>query len=153
MQKEIVIKSLETEDLPRAAILEKCIFSEPWSFASLQDALLQPDNIYVAAKFHDTLIGYCGLWGVAGEGQIYNVAVAEEYRSLGIGRALLSALLRRGRAAGLTAFTLEVRQSNEAAIGLYESLGFVCVGVRKNFYRLPKEDAVIMWLRDTKDNQ
>ncbi len=148
MQQEVIVRTLKKEDLPQAAALEQRIFSEPWSLSSLEDALLQRENIYVMAEFDGKLAGYCGLWGVAGEGQIYNVAVAEEYRGRGIGRALMCALLKRGRAAGLTAFTLEVRKSNEYAIRLYEKLGFQSAGIRKDFYNLPKEDAVIMWLRE-----
>jgi ribosomal-protein-alanine N-acetyltransferase len=100
------------------------------------------------AYLQEALAGYCGLWGVAGEGQIYNVAVAEEYRNRKIGESLMKELLDRGRRAGLHAFTLEVRKSNVYALRLYEKLGFQTAGIRKNFYELPTEDAVIMWLRD-----
>lgn len=89
------------------------------------------------------------LTDIAGEGDISNVAVAESYRRQGIARALLEALIRFGRQQGITAFTLEVRQHNEAALGLYEGLGFVSAGVRPNFYDKPKDNAVIMWLRET----
>lgn len=153
MRQKVIVRTLKKEDLPQVAELEQRIFSEPWSLSSFEDALLQTENIYVMAELDGELAGYCGLWGVAGEGQIYNVAVAEEYRSRGIGGAMMRAILERGRAAGLTAFTLEVRKSNVHAISLYEKLGFESAGIRKNFYNLPKEDAVIMWLRDAEDNQ
>lgn len=147
------IRTLKQADLLQAADLEQRIFSEPWSLKSLEDALKQKGNIYIAAEADGRLAGYCGLWGVAGEGQIYNVAVAPEYRNRKIGEALLSELLDRGWKAGLTAFTLEVRKSNEYAIRLYQKMGFKSVGIRKNFYDLPKEDAVIMWLKKEGSNQ
>ena len=150
---EYTIRTLNKADLEQAAALEQRIFSEPWSLKSFEDALEQKGNIYIAAKVEEKLIGYCGLWGVAGEGQIYNVAVAPEYRSRKIGEALIKELLDRGKKQGLTAFTLEVRKSNDHAIRLYQKFGFESAGIRKNFYDLPKEDAVIMWLYITETNQ
>lgn len=147
------IRTLERADLLQAAELERRIFSEPWSLKSFEDALKRNENIYVAAEAEGKIIGYCGLWAVAGEGQIYNVAVAPEYRNQKIGEALLEELLERGWRSGLTAFTLEVRKSNEYAIRLYQKSGFKSAGIRKNFYDLPKEDAVIMWLRKAESNQ
>jgi ribosomal-protein-alanine N-acetyltransferase len=148
MEKAIQIRSMKEEDLAQAALLEQKIFSQPWSIKSLEDAIRQKDNIYLVAYLPKALAGYCGLWGVAGEGQIYNVAVAEEYRNRKIGESMMKELLNRGRKAGLCAFTLEVRKSNQSALRLYEKLGFETAGIRKNFYELPTEDAVIMWLRD-----
>lgn len=77
-----------------------------------------------------------------------NIAVFPEYRGRGIGAALTKALLVEGRKRGMNAFTLEVRVGNQAAIHIYEKLGFRSEGVRKGFYEKPKEDALIMWRRD-----
>ena len=85
---------------------------------------------------------------IAGEGDVTNIAVFPEYRGQGIGAALTKALLVEGRKRGMNAFTLEVRVGNQAAIHIYEKLGFRSEGVRKGFYEKPKEDALIMWRRD-----
>ena len=85
---------------------------------------------------------------IAGEGDVTNIAVFPEYRGRGLGAALTKALLVEGRKRGMNAFTLEVRVGNQAAIHIYEKLGFRSEGVRKGFYEKPKEDALIMWRRD-----
>lgn len=129
--------------------MEKKIFSEPWSLKSFEDTLKQKETIYIVAKEeHGSILGYCGLWSAAPEGYICNVAVAPEYRNRQIGETLLKELLNRGYRAGLTMFTLEVRKSNQPAISLYQKFGFREEGIRKNFYNFPKEDAIIMWLRE-----
>ena len=76
------------------------------------------------------------------------MVVAEKYRNCGIGQALLRELIAAGEAAGLAAFTLEVRVSNEAAIHIYEKTGFHSEGIRPGFYEKPREDAMIMWRRN-----
>ena len=73
------------------------------------------------------------------------MAVKRQLRGHGIGRRLLEELMRIGKERGAFAYTLEVRVSNQAAIHLYEKLGFTSFGIRKNFYEKPKEDAMIMW--------
>lgn len=147
---EIVICRMRQEHLPEVAALEKEIFSQPWSYQSLKDAIDNEKNCYFCAYIEEgttkRLAGYCGFWNVAQEGQIYNVAVDARYRRRGIGRRLLQKLLEEGKKAGILSYTLEVRKSNEDAIHMYEHLGFESAGIRKNFYDAPKEDAVIMWL-------
>lgn len=148
---EYQIRALEKKDLLQTVAMEQQIFSEPWSLASFEDTLKRKENIYIVAEAENngSILGYCGLWGIAPEGYICNVAVAPEYRRQQIGKAMLTALLEKGKKAGLTAFTLEVRKSNQPAISLYQKLGFEAAGIRKNFYNYPKEDAIIMWLRET----
>ena len=81
------------------------------------------------------------------EGDITNVVVAKESRGKGIGTAMLLFMMEEGKKRGINAYTLEVRVSNAEAIHVYEKLGFVSEGIRKNFYDKPKEDANIMWKR------
>jgi len=137
---------MEEADLSQVAELEKEIFSQPWSLASFQNDINNEENIYLVAEEAEKIIGYCCMWCVAGEGQIYNVAVHPACRKRHVGKTLMQALLAQGEQRGLTAFTLEVRVGNQPAIHLYETLGFENAGIRKNFYDLPKEDAMIMWL-------
>ena len=82
---------------------------------------------------------------VLDEADITNVSVDAASRRDGVGESMLQELMRRGEQKGIKAFTLEVRESNLAAISLYQKLGFVSAGIRKNFYDAPKENAVIMW--------
>lgn len=92
-------------------------------------------------------VGIAGMVILAGEGDIDKVMVAPDMRRCGIADLLLEALLQRGREQGVTAFTLEVRRSNEAAIMLYKKHGFQQEGVRPGFYEKPAEDALILWKR------
>lgn len=90
------------------------------------------------------VVGYAGLLVVADEGYITNVAVFPEYRRRGVAAQLLSVFENFARGSHLAFLTLEVRPSNTAAIALYESFGFQQAGRRKNYYDLPKEDALIL---------
>lgn len=127
--------------------IEAETFSIPWSQQSFLETIERSDTIYLVAEQNGEILGYCGLWQSFEEGEIPNVAVSAKARNQGIGRKLLEELFRYGKESGIEAFTLEVRESNRPALHLYESLGFESVGVRKDFYDKPKENAVIMWKR------
>ena len=137
---------MEEKDLEQVCEIENTIFSQPWTRKDFLDSINNSQHIYVVAEEGDIVAGYCGLWMVAGEGQINNVAVREDFRKKGVGYGMLSYLLELGREKNQASFTLEVRASNEAAIRLYEKLGFHSSGIRKGFYEKPREDANIMWL-------
>ena len=94
--------------------------------------------------FHHMVLGYCGLYMAADEGEVINVAVAKASQGKGIASRLMDALLDEGHARGVHRFFLEVRVSNDAAIRLYEKYGFKKQGIRKHFYILPDEDAYLM---------
>lgn len=140
-------RRLRAEDVSTVSRLEKETFSMPWSAESFWQMLEREDNVYFVAEEDGKILGGCGLFLIAGEGNITNVAVFPEARRRGVATGLLTYLLSEGDRAGLTAYTLEVRVSNTAAIGLYEKLGFVSAGIRPNFYEKPREDAMIMWKR------
>lgn len=143
----MLIRRMEEKDLDQVADLEQEIFSEPWSRNDFAQELIAEGHCYLVAEESGRVQGYCGYWGIAGEGQIYNVAVRQESRGQGIGRQLMERLLQEGEAEGLQEFTLEVRAGNVSAIRLYHSVGFEDAGIRKNFYSKPVEDAIIMWRR------
>ena len=103
-------------------------------------------GIFLVAERDGAAVGYVGCQTVLDEGYITNVAVSPDCRRQGVARALLDELKARAVQAGLSFVTLEVRASNAPAIALYEGAGFVRVGVRKNFYTAPTEDAVLMTL-------
>ncbi len=140
-------RRLRAEDVPAVSRLEEQTFSMPWSAESFFRMIEKEDTAYFVAEEDGKILGGCGLLLIAGEGNITNVVVAPQARRRGIATGLLTYLLSEGDRAGLTAYTLEVRVSNAAAIGLYEKLGFVSEGIRPNFYEKPREDAVIMWKR------
>jgi len=141
------IRKMTMEDLQQVCAIENETFSDPWSEEDFSNSLQEANNAYLLAELDGVIAGYCGYWGIAGEGYIYNVAVKQEFRRQGLGYQMLKTLIDESADRGITSFTLEVRASNEPAIRLYESLGFESAGLRKDFYRKPKEDAVIMWVK------
>lgn len=143
----IIYRAMTPEDVPFISRLEEEIFSMPWSPESFLQMITKEDTRYYVAEEGGRLLGGCGLWMIAGEGNITNVAVAPEVRRRGVGTGLLKHLMTQGDREGVTAYTLEVRVSNEAAIRMYEKLGFRSEGIRPNFYEKPTEDAMIMWKR------
>ncbi len=144
---QIEIRNLREEDIVPLSRIEAESFSMPWSPQDFRDLLDRDYCTYLVALVEDEVAGCCGMTNLCQEGNIDNVVVAEQFRNRGIARAMLEELLRVGEEAGITAFTLEVRVSNTAAIRLYEKLGFVSEGIRPRFYEKPTEDAMIMWRR------
>ena len=143
-----MIRRMRETDLSGAAELESRYFSMPWSRKQLQESLENPDYLFLVLETDGKIAGYAGLVQVMDEGDITNVVLAEESRGMGLGKALVRALLEEGQKRGIREFTLEVRVSNTCAIHVYEELGFVKEGIRKRFYEKPSEDAWIMWKRD-----
>ncbi len=125
------------------AELERLSFAEPWSENSLR-MLTETGAIAVVALVDDRVAAYGGMTTVLDEGAVTNIAVHPELRRQGLGRRVTRALLACAAAADIQTVFLEVRESNEAAIRLYESLGFYACGIRKNFYRHPTESAIQM---------
>ncbi|HIT42007.1 MAG TPA: ribosomal protein S18-alanine N-acetyltransferase [Candidatus Caccovicinus merdipullorum] len=134
-------------DLEQAAAIEAACFREPWSLDLLSSGFENKWNLYLAAEEDGRLAGYGAVCVIAGEGEIQRIAVLEEFRRQGLGRKLLDAMVAAARNRGARAMTLEVRESNEPAIKLYFSAGFRTEAQRKDYYRNPREDALIMWNR------
>lgn len=139
------IRAMQEEDLEQVCAIECDNFSMPWSRQSFLDSVHNSDHIYMVAEHQHEILGYCGIWGIVGEGQITNVSVKKTSQRQGVASALLDACLKKGDEMGISAYTLEVRESNSKAISLYEKFGFEQAGVRKNFYDKPKEHAILMW--------
>ncbi|MBQ3035977.1 MAG: ribosomal protein S18-alanine N-acetyltransferase [Lachnospiraceae bacterium] len=134
------------EDTVAAAALEAENFSEPWSANSFMEEIKKDSSIYIVACDGEMLVGTCGLVASFDEGEVLNVSVKKEYRKQGIALQMLQYLLEEAKIKGIKHFTLEVREGNVPARTLYEKLGFVCEGIRPNFYRNPTENAAIYWL-------
>ena len=144
----MIIRRMEERDIPEVVIIENDTFSSPWSAESFLNETKSENNLYLVVLDNDEVVGYCGVWGIAGEGQITNVAVRFPSFLRKKGKLMLTQLIHLAREKGMESFTLEVRESNKSALHLYESLGFNSVGVRKDFYTKPTENAVIMWLQE-----
>lgn len=142
---EIIIRKMQPEDLAEVCKIEKDNFSLPWSEKSFLESMEREDTVFLVALEDEEVTGYIGCYCIAGAGEITNVAVKDSHRRKGIGRKLLQKLYEEGVALDTREYFLEVRESNEAAIGLYLRQGFVKEGIRKNFYEKPVENAVIMW--------
>lgn len=146
-----MIRKMEIADVDQVARMEAEVFSCPWSKESFLTEVNTENHIYLVAVESGNILGYCGLWEVAGEGQITNVCVAKEHRGKHVATQMLEELLTLAKEQGINAMTLEVRVSNLWAIRLYENLGFKEAGIRKEFYDHPKEDAIIMWRYNDSD--
>jgi ribosomal-protein-alanine N-acetyltransferase len=135
-------------DIDSVYRIEVEAFSTPWTYESLEQELDNTKALYIVAEIDGNIVGYAGLWKIFEDGYITNIAVDSKYRRKGIGTGLIENLIKAALISGLKNFTLEVRESNIEAVLLYRKLGFIEKGKRKNFYTLPKEDAIIMWLND-----
>lgn len=125
--------------------IEQQCFSFPWTLDQLRSQLSDDRHVFLSAVAENgAVLGYVGMMFVLDEGYISNVAVAPAYRRQGMADALISALMTRAEELALAFVTLEVRAGNETAKSLYAKHGFVPVGRRKNYYDLPKEDAILM---------
>ena len=137
----------EEKDLPAMAEIERRCFHTPWSEESLRDDLTgNPLSVYIVLEAESgDVAGYMSLWRILDEGHINNVAVLPEYRRRGGASEMLEFMLEYSEKNGISSHTLEVRVSNEGAIGLYRKFGFKEAGVRKGYYEDDGEDALIMW--------
>ena len=138
------IVPMDRSHISQIAALERECFSTPWTEAMLSEELFNPQASFIVAEDDEgNILGYAGLHVVLDEGYIDNIAVQQDARRHGVASALLDVYCRFG-AVNLAFLTLEVRASNEAAIGLYEKYGFQRAGLRPGYYQKPREDAVIM---------
>ncbi len=137
-----IVKMLQAH-VPQIAQLEAICFSAPWSENSITSELQNPLSVWLVAMENERLAGYIGSQSVMGEADMMNVAVHPDFRRQGVATKLIGALVSALAENGVTSLSLEVRASNAPAIALYDALGFVPVGRRPNYYRNPKEDALI----------
>ena len=142
---EAWICDAEERHIPQMEEIEKLCFSMPWTTDQLRSQLHDAQHECIAALDRDgNVLGYVGMMCVLDEGYISNVAVHPRARRQGLADKLISQLVDRARERSLAFVTLEVRAGNEPAVALYRKHGFLPVGRRKNYYSLPKEDAILM---------
>ena len=144
--KEYTVKPFSASHVNAAAEIEAEVFSEPWSARALDDIFVHSDTVSALAceTEQGILAAYGGIECVLDEANIVNIATSPAYRRRGCASAVMSGLLQIAAEKGCRRVTLEVREHNGAAQALYRSFGFGSVGVRKRFYSLPTEDALVM---------
>ena len=140
-------EKLTAESIPGAAELEKLCFAEPWSAASLELLTKEGIGVGMVCRKDGIVCAYGGMLVAVDEGQITNIATHPDFRRMGYGRAVVEALIKYAKNERLDSISLEVRESNKAAIALYTDLGFKVEGKRKDFYKKPTESALVMVLR------
>lgn len=138
------IVEMKPAHVVQVAALEKLCFSDPWSERSVASELTNELSLWLIAEEGEIVLGYVGSQTVQDETDMMNIAVHPDHRREGIAAALIAELVSRLKARGSRCLKLEVRASNAPAIALYEALGFTQLGLRKNYYRNPKEDALIL---------
>ena len=138
------IIKMEQGHVAQVAALEAICFRDPWSEKSVASEIYNPLSHWLVAVEDDAVLGYIGSQTVLDESDMMNVAVSPAHRRKGIAEALVLALADALREKGSVKLTLEGRASNAPAITLYEKLDFKPIGLRKNYYRNPKEDALIL---------
>ena len=140
----MLIREMTLQDVARAAEIEKECFSIPWSEKSFEDSLSREDTLFLVCEEEGVVVGYIGMYLSFDEGSITNVAVSPSFRKRGCGEALVKGAKERAKEKQIETIFLEVRVSNAPAISLYKKLEFEELGIRKNFYEHPVEDAIIM---------
>ena len=136
--------TMRAHHVPQVAQLEKECFQDPWSEKSIASELINSLSLWIVALDGQQVVGYVGSQTVMGEADMMNIAVSSRYRRRGIAQELVERLVAALREKDVHSLTLEVRASNEPAKALYSKLEFLQVGRRPNYYRKPKEDALIL---------
>ena len=147
-RKRIYPERLTDKTIEGVAELEKLCFSQPWSKTSLELLLKEGIGVGMTCSSDGKVCAYGGMIVAVDEGQITNIATHPDYRRRGYGRAIVESLQKYAKNNGLDSISLEVRESNKAAIELYTRLGFKVEGKRKDFYTKPTESALIMIWRN-----
>jgi len=148
-QDRFFIRRMKEEDLPAVRTIEALSFSNPWSDNTFRGEIQNTPvsfPLVVVRRPGDEVVGYIVFWLIRDDVQVNNIAVHPACRGLGLGEAMLRFAIAKVRAAGAEFMTLEVRQSNAAALALYKKIGFEILGTRKGYYTKPDEDACMMGL-------
>ena len=140
----IKILNMAPSHVQQVAELEKLCFTTPWSEKSIASELTNIYALWLVAEDQGVVVGYIGSQLSHPEADVMNVAVTPDRRREGIAEVLVDSLITELKRIGCSSLTLEVRASNDPAIGLYHKIGFHEVGLRKNYYHNPKEDALIL---------
>jgi len=138
------IKLASIDGLSQILEIEQEAFSPPWTFESLLNEVGKEDSYFITAVDKLDLLGYAILRQVGDDGELLKIAVDKQTRCKGVGAFLMAAILEHAAEKAFESVFLEVRESNTAAVKLYEKYGFKVIRVRKDYYNDPVEDALIM---------
>jgi ribosomal-protein-alanine N-acetyltransferase len=133
-------------DLDAVILIERRSFTAPWEESTFRGLMRRPSASLLVAEIDDEVVGYSVTWFAADEGELGDIAVLPERRGEGIGRLLLHESIAVAAGRGTRSLYLEVREANEVARRMYATDGFDVVGVRKQYYTEPVEDAIVMRL-------
>jgi len=139
------IQPLQLDDVTAIEAIEQRSMPAPWSRMMFVSEIVKTTSICLGAFIDDALVAYVIVSRYVDAWHVMNLVVVPEYRRQGIATRLLATLFDMTVDDDRRGFTLEVRVSNDAAIELYESLGFRGQGVRRGYYTDNREDALIMW--------
>jgi ribosomal-protein-alanine N-acetyltransferase len=143
----MLFRKMQQGDLDRVYDIECRSFRQPWTRAMLESELKNNHAHYVLAVENDEVVGYCGMWIIAPEAHTTNIAIHPLHRGSGKGAALLYAAMEYALAQNAAEMTLEVRETNLIAQGLYAKFGFTKQGYRRGYYSDTGESALLLWNR------
>lgn len=138
------IRRARPDDATEIAEMEKATFGDPFNRKDIFSYICSDNGMCFTAIDESGVVGYILGTKIPPEGEIYRIAVREDKRQRGIGYRLLSYALKTERGQGVETVFLEVRSKNVPARALYKAYGFKEIGIRKNYYQNPSDDAVIM---------
>ena len=141
---DIKFRKMLPEDVYVVSGMEKQMFGTCTNAELYKRMCMDEKNIYMAAADNGKVIAYCTITALYETGDLCNIAVKKEYRRCHIAEKLLEKCVITCKARGVTRILLEARESNTPALNFYKKMGFMEIGKRKNYYKEPCEDAVIM---------
>lgn len=147
MNSNVTVRRMSVHDIEEVVAIEQECFSLPWSKDAFAESMEQPYAVFFVAEYTDdnkTIAGYVGVYHIGDECDITNIAVLPRFRRKGIAKMLLGAVEEYASSKDVYSVTLEVRESNTSAISLYDMMQYENIGMRKNFYEKPTENAIIM---------
>ena len=140
----MIIREMQEEDAAFVAELENSIFNMNTKPGSLADECRRDNSVYVVACEGDSIIGYCTIIASFETADLCNIAVKEDYRKQHIAEMIFEYAVKKCRAKSVERILLEVRESNIPAICFYDKMDFEKIGMRKNYYSNPSENALIL---------
>ena len=145
---EPTLRPARSSDLPEILRIERASFGVPWTDRAFRAVMARPDASLLVAAEAGRVVGYAALWREGADAELGDLAVAEDRRRSGLGTILVEAAAAEARERGADRIFLQVRESNGAARALYRSAGFRRIGRKRDYYRSPREDALVL-IRET----
>lgn len=143
-EEPVRIRTARPADLPRMVRIERASFPLPWSETAFRAVMRREDGRVIVADRGGEVAGYAAVWFAADEGELGDIAVDPDHRRSGVATRLVEAVMQEARRRGAQQLFLQVRESNRPALRLYRATGFRKVGRRRDYYRSPTEDAIVL---------